>query len=47
MPIKKDFLKERIQHIDIKKHNVVPLVDAMEYMGFSERDLNHASKYFF
>lgn len=43
MPSKKDFLKEQIQHIDIKKHNVVPLVEAMEHMAFSARDLNRAA----
>lgn len=41
---KKDFLKEVIKHIDIKKHNVVPIVDAFEHMAFSSRDLNRASK---
>lgn len=44
MPEKKDFLKDVIQHIDIKKHNVIELVDAMENMAFSARDLNRASK---
>ena len=43
MPNKKDFLKEIIQHIDIKKYNVVPLVDAMENMAFSARSLNRAA----
>ncbi len=41
---KKDFLKDVIQHIDIKKHNVVPVVDAFEHMAFSSRDLNRAAK---
>jgi len=44
MPKKSDFLKEVIQHFDIKEHNVVPLVDAMEKMAFSARDLNRAAK---
>jgi deoxyhypusine synthase len=44
MPGKKDFLKDVIQHIDIKKHNVVPMVDAFEHMAFSSRDLNRAAK---
>ncbi len=44
MADKKDFLKDQIQHIDIKKHNVVPLVDAMEKMAFSARTLNRASR---
>lgn len=46
MPEKKDFLKETIQHFDIKSHNVVPLVDAMEKMAFSARDLNRAAMIF-
>jgi deoxyhypusine synthase len=44
MPTKQDFLKETIQHIDIKKNNVVALVDAMEKMAFTARDLNRAAK---
>lgn len=40
---KSDFLKETVQHIDIKKHNVVPLVDAMREMAFSARDLARAA----
>ncbi len=44
MPGKKDFLKDVIQHIDIKKNNVIPLVDAFEHMAFSSRDLNRAAK---
>jgi len=44
MAAKKDFLKEQVQHIDIKKYNVVPLVDAMEHMAFSARSLNRAAR---
>src|SRR3970040_348179 len=44
MAQKKDYLKEVIEHIDIKKHNVVQLVDAMEKMAFSARDLNRAAR---
>ncbi len=44
MSNKKDYLKEVIEHIDIKKHNVVALVDAMENMAFSARDLNRAAR---
>ncbi len=44
MATKKDYLKKVIQHIDIKEHNVVNLVDAMEYMAFSARDLNRAAR---
>jgi len=46
MPEKKDYLKEVIEHIDIKKHNVVDLVDAMENMAFTARDLNRAARIF-
>lgn len=44
MAEKKDFLKDTIQHINITKHNVVPLVEAMEKMAFSARDLNRAAR---
>jgi len=44
MKSKKDFLKEEIKHIDIKQHNVVQLVDAMEHMAFSARNLNRAAR---
>ena len=43
MATKKDYLKKVVEHIDIKEHNVVPLVDAMEKMAFSARDLNRAA----
>src|SRR3954463_15540272 len=40
---KKNFLKETIQHFDITKHNVVPVVDAMQFMAYSARDLHRAA----
>lgn len=40
---KQDLLKETIKHIDIKEHNVISLVDSMEKMAFSARDLNRAA----
>ncbi len=46
MADKKDYLKEVVKHIDIKEHNVVPLVNAMGSMAFSARDLNRAAKIF-
>jgi deoxyhypusine synthase len=46
MAQKKDYLKELIEHIDIKKHNVITLVDAMENMAFTARDLNRAARIF-
>ncbi|MCJ7552278.1 MAG: deoxyhypusine synthase family protein, partial [Ignavibacteriaceae bacterium] len=44
MATKKDYLKDVIKHIDIKQHNVVPIVDAMKDMAFSARDLNRAAQ---
>ena len=44
MAEKKDYLQKVVKHIDIKEHNVVPLVDSMEHMAFTARDLNRASK---
>ncbi|GAC1356191.1 MAG: deoxyhypusine synthase [Acidobacteriaceae bacterium] len=43
MPTKTELLQNTIQHIDIKQHNVVPLVDAMQAMAFSSRDLARAA----
>ena len=43
MAEKKDYLKDVVKHIDIKQHNVVPLVDAMADMAFTARDLNRAA----
>ena len=43
MATKKELLQQPIQHIDIKQHNVVPLVDAMQHMAFSSRDLHRAA----
>ena len=40
---KKDYLKETIQHIDITKTNVVPVVEAMKHMAFTARDLHRAA----
>jgi len=43
MTTKKDLLNRPVQHIDIKKHNVVALVDAMNEMAYSSRDLARAA----
>jgi deoxyhypusine synthase len=43
MPTKKELLAHSIQHLDIKQHNVVPLVDAMEHMAYSARDTHRAA----
>src|SRR5215472_6795470 len=43
MATKQELLKDKIQHIDISEHNVVPLVDAMASMAYSSRDLARAA----
>ena len=43
MTAKQDYLKTPIEHIDMTKHNVVPLVDAMRNMAFTSRDLARAA----
>ncbi|OGS12271.1 MAG: deoxyhypusine synthase [Elusimicrobia bacterium RIFOXYA2_FULL_58_8] len=45
MPGKKksDYLSDTVKHIEIARHNVVPLVDAMADMAFSARDLARAA----
>lgn len=43
MPTKKELLSTPIRHIDIREHNVVPLVDAMQSMAYSSRDLARAA----
>ncbi len=42
-PKKSDLLVDVVEHIDIKEHNVVPLVEAMSKMAFSARDLGRAA----
>lgn len=43
MLTKADLLSTPIEHFDMIKHNVVPLVDAMKHMAFSARDLARAA----
>ncbi len=43
MPLKSDFLAETIEHIDITQHHVVPMVQSMQRMAFSARDLARAA----
>lgn len=43
-PTKSELLKDTIKHIDIKQHNVIKLVDAMNDMAFSARDLARAAR---
>ncbi len=41
--VKKDYLREPVEHIDVTRHNVVSLVDAMGAMSYSARDLARAA----
>src|SRR5438105_14266810 len=43
-PKKSELLVEEVEHIDIKQHNAVALVDAMSKMAFSARDLGRAAQ---
>src|SRR4051795_4655565 len=43
MPTKKELLTQPVKHIDIKQHDVVALVDAMQSMAFSARDTARAA----
>src|SRR5215475_9352769 len=42
-PAKKEYLSRPIEHIDITKVNAVPVVEAMQHMAFSARDLHRAA----
>lgn len=42
--LKRNLLKEPIEHFDITKHNAVSIVEAMSKMAFSARDLARASE---
>ncbi|MBC7854872.1 MAG: deoxyhypusine synthase [Pirellulaceae bacterium] len=42
-PSKRELLQDTVEHIDIKSHNVVPLVESMQQMAFSARDLGRAA----
>jgi deoxyhypusine synthase len=41
---KKELLAQPIEHVDISRHNVVPLVEAMRGMAYSARDLSRAAE---
>ena len=43
MPQKKDFLKQTVQHLDFTRHDVTGLVEAMERMSYTARDLHRAA----
>ena len=40
---KKELLKDKIEHIDITKYNVVPMIDEMGKMAFQARNLQNAA----
>jgi deoxyhypusine synthase len=42
-PSKRELLQQTIEHIDMKRHNVVPLVESMRSLAFSARDLARAA----
>lgn len=44
--IKHDYLKKTVEHIDITKYNVVPMIDAMGNMAFQARNLSRAARIF-
>ena len=41
---KKDLLKKKIKHVDIKKFNIVPMIESFEDMAFQSRNLAKACK---
>ncbi len=43
-PTKSDLLSQTIQHVDIKRHNVTSVVEAMHHMAYSARDLARAAE---
>ena len=43
MTTKQELLQKPIQHLDIKQHNVVALVDAMQHLAYSSRDTYRAA----
>lgn len=43
---KQDYLQETIEHVDITKYDVVPMVDAMGNMAFQARNLHNAARIF-
>ncbi len=44
MPTKKDFLKQPIEHFDIKSFDARPIINQMAKMSFSARDLARAAE---
>jgi deoxyhypusine synthase len=46
MPTKSDYLKQAIEHIDIKKHDLSRYVDALQGMAFQARNLHRGAQIF-
>ena len=46
MTSKSDYLKQPIEHIDIKKHDLSKYVDALQGLAFQARNLNRGAKIF-
>lgn len=44
MESKQQLLQQTIEHFDITRHNVVPVVEAMRQMAYSARDLGRAAE---
>lgn len=44
MPEKRDYLTHTVEHVDLARYDVVPLVEAMRQMAFSARDLARAAE---
>jgi deoxyhypusine synthase len=44
MPAREEFFRQPIEHLDIKRHDVTPLVDGMKQMAYSARDLCRAAE---
>src|SRR5215831_4116706 len=44
MPTKEKLLSQTIEHIDITRHNVVSLIEAMQHMAYTARDLSRAAE---
>jgi deoxyhypusine synthase len=42
-PTKQQLLQQTVEHLDIKRYNVVPLVESMQSMAYSARDLARAA----
>ena len=41
---KEDLLAQKIEHVDVRAHNPVSLVEAMSHMAFTARDLARAAE---